>query len=143
MNFRPTIKSTAEITYAILIAGIESMVCGCASVPCPFSLLLPKHRQHTVGHHESADNRLSKNWTAERVAPFRCWATSCRIGDTDLSGGVDVDDLLNVLLAWGSTGIDEPTFGINTNVDRVGGVTIEDLDALLANWGRTCPTNER
>lgn len=57
-------------------------------------------------------------------------------GDTNWNGSVDVEDLLNVLSSWGTTG----EFGDGdsadiSNSDGLLDVNVVDLLAVLANWG--------
>ena len=55
------------------------------------------------------------------------------VGDTNLDGTVDVDDLLVLLSSWGAC----MGCGADTNGD--GQVNVTDLLAVLANWGKTIP----
>jgi hypothetical protein len=55
------------------------------------------------------------------------------VGDTNNDGVVDVDDLVNVLLDWGTNGT-----GHNGDVDGSGMVKPLDIIAVLINWG-LCP----
>ena len=52
--------------------------------------------------------------------------------DTDGNGAVDVDDLVRVILGWGSNGDDN-----NSDVDGSGVVDVDDLVAVILAWG-TC-----
>ncbi len=54
--------------------------------------------------------------------------------DVDADGDVDVDDLVVVLLAWGSAG------STTADVNGDGLVDVDDLAAVLTAWG-TCPPN--
>ncbi|MHC5003196.1 MAG: outer membrane protein assembly factor BamB family protein [Planctomycetota bacterium] len=56
-------------------------------------------------------------------------------GDTNADGCVDVEDLLNVVLLWGSDGQDA---GVNADVTRDGVVDVEDLLSVILNWGAGC-----
>jgi hypothetical protein len=57
------------------------------------------------------------------------------LGDTDNSGIVDVEDLINVILDWGCEAGCEPCVG-DTNAD--GTTDVEDLINVILNWG-PCP----
>ena len=53
----------------------------------------------------------------------------CRRSDLDISGNVDVGDLLEVLGTWG------PCAACNADLDESGGVDVTDLLQVLAEWG--------
>jgi hypothetical protein len=59
-------------------------------------------------------------------------ATPCP-ADTDGGGEVNVDDLVAVILAWGTDGA-----GLNADVDGSGIVDVDDLVAVIIAWG-PCP----
>lgn len=63
-------------------------------------------------------------------------STDLRVGcpaDTDLNGVVDIDDLLDTVLDWGTNG-----FLHNADVTNDGIVDIDDLLAVILSWG-PCP----
>jgi hypothetical protein len=55
-------------------------------------------------------------------------------GDTDGSGAVDIDDIINVVLDFGSDGS-----GHNGDADGSGVVDIDDVIFVVLNFGNTCP----
>jgi hypothetical protein len=54
------------------------------------------------------------------------------LADVDNSGGVDVDDLVAIILAWG------PCAACPADVDDSGTVDVDDLVAVILAWG-DCP----
>jgi hypothetical protein len=58
--------------------------------------------------------------------------------DTDGNGSTDIDDIVNVILDFGSTG-DGNMDGFNGDVDQTGVVDIDDVVLLILNFG-PCPT---
>jgi hypothetical protein len=59
---------------------------------------------------------------------FNCEPPACP-ADIDGNGAVDVEDLVTVLLAWGTTGMDPA----DVNHDNV--VNVEDLVIIIVAWG--------
>ncbi|MHC5001583.1 MAG: di-heme oxidoredictase family protein [Planctomycetota bacterium] len=55
------------------------------------------------------------------------------LADVDGSGAVDVDDLVEVILAWGPCGGDCPA-----DIDASGAVDVDDLIAVILGWGGDC-----
>ncbi len=55
------------------------------------------------------------------------------LGDTDGNGAVDVDDLVAVILDWGTDGVAN-----GTDIDGSGLVDVDDLVAVILAWGQ-CP----
>jgi hypothetical protein len=66
-------------------------------------------------------------FTLDRLPPQRCPA------DTDGDGTVGVDDLVNVILDWGTA-----TAPNNGDVDGSGLVDVDDLLMVITSWG-PCP----
>jgi hypothetical protein len=54
----------------------------------------------------------------------------CSCPDTNASGAVDADDLLNVILDWGTTGMKN-----GGDVDASGLVDVNDLLTVVLGWG--------
>jgi hypothetical protein len=52
----------------------------------------------------------------------------CNIADTNLDDSVDVNDLVNVITAWGTA---NPVFDVNHD----GTVNVNDLVLVITNWG--------
>ena len=61
----------------------------------------------------------------------------CCPADTDGSGEVDVDDLVSVVIAWGTDGTAN-----NADVDGSGVVDVNDLNAVIVGWGPCSPTTD-
>ena len=53
-------------------------------------------------------------------------------GDGDADGDVDVDDLVEILLQWG-------TAGSPADLDGNGTVDVDDLIIVIMNWGECNP----
>jgi hypothetical protein len=66
-------------------------------------------------------------WTAADAYGFSVPATCAT--DTDGNGATDVDDLVGVILAWGSDG------GLVYDIDGNGIVDVDDLVAVILAWG--------
>jgi len=56
-------------------------------------------------------------------------------GDTNDDGLVDVTDLMNIILCWGTTGVDCPEPGVNTDLVPDGEVNVDDQLAVIEGWG--------
>ena len=52
--------------------------------------------------------------------------------DVNGDGEVDVDDLVALIVAWGTDGLQVP--GLHTDVDNDGEVGVDDLNAIIVNW---------
>jgi hypothetical protein len=67
---------------------------------------------------------------------YGSWATAVTVGpvgcpeDTNLDGQIDADDLVNVILDWGTDGSAN-----NTDVDGNGVVNTDDLVTVILAWG--------
>jgi hypothetical protein len=66
--------------------------------------------------------------TVPMVTDFRCSSDVC-VGDVNVDDLVDVNDLLDVIEAWG------PCISCDADLVFDGVVDVEDLLALIAGWG--------
>jgi predicted outer membrane repeat protein len=62
------------------------------------------------------------------------WPVDCCDEDTDGDGDVDIDDMVNVILDWGTDGSEH-----NGDVDGSGVVDIDDVVAVVVAWGSCNP----
>jgi len=83
---------------------------------------------HPIGPDEEADNFSAFSVTVPMVADFRCSSNACR-ADVDISGSVDVIDLLEVIDSWGTCASCPADVVLNGIVD------VSDLLMVVGNWG--------
>jgi hypothetical protein len=88
-----------------------------------------------IGSVDANKLRLFMNSLAHVVpAPsFSFGGSTVAFGDVNCDGAVDVDDLIEVILAWGAC--PSPPIICPADVDGSGVVDVDDLIAVVLNWG--------
>ena len=86
---------------------------------------------YPIGPDEEADNYSAFMVTVPMVADFRCSESACR-ADVNVNGTIEVNDLLEVIDAWG------PCASCPADVVFDGIVDVSDLLLVVGNWG-PCP----